>query len=163
MNKELNKQLITVIYNSDRLTALTLRALGLRLIMLIELEDFRDHEQDFELEEIRTFFDEQGLVVTEHEDGSISFSSPTTLAPVIPMKKPPVPDYVVVEFIGGVDLASVDSIRAAEEIASVSYESMEALIKTVRGYAANIKRYEKYVKEITGHELYRPYFKDSNK
>lgn len=158
MNQELNKQLITVIYNSHRLTALTLRALGLRLIMLIELEDFRDHEQDFELEEIRTFFDDQGLVVTEHEDGSISFSPPTTLAPVIPMKKPPIPDYVVVEFIGGVDLND-NSIQAAEEIASVSYESMEALIGVVRGYAKDSNRFGIYVKQCQQQDLYKPYFK----
>lgn len=161
MNDYINAKLIADIASKPRLTALTLRALALRVIMLKELNeaDVTDVEQELEIEEIMEFFDSHNLTISEHQDGTIVFHTKVE-APVISLRKTMVPHDVISEFIGGIWFdPQRDWAVVAESLASIDYNNLDDLAEAAREFVKDQKRFNHWLKSAKTMELFKPHFK----
>lgn len=68
------------------------------------------------------------------------------------------PQDVVTEFLGGVELKGKDDISIAEQIASQQYNNMNDLIMQVKSYAKSRIRYDEYVESTKTHPFFEKYF-----
>jgi hypothetical protein len=76
------------------------------------------------------------------------------------MKTQPLPPDVVTEFLGSVELKGSDErqIFVSEQIASQTYNTMDDLVDTVKGYVKNQQRYERHIEKIKTNPFYQKYF-----
>jgi hypothetical protein len=77
------------------------------------------------------------------------------------MKKEPIPQHIVTEFLGNIQLAGNQErqIYVSEQLASNTYSSMEDLIEVSREYAKNQRTYKKETQDMKESPFFKPYFK----
>lgn len=75
-------------------------------------------------------------------------------------KGEPIPHHVVTEFIGQLELSGTDErqIYVSEQLASISYSSMEDLINTSQSFVKNRARFNAMVEKLKTHTFFKPYF-----